>query len=222
LEESSRLYWELARRGAYAQGEKRRWKYDSRPLSPLSEEELHTLALLQARYDPRLMAVLVDYFQKVSDALDPLRFKRLLREAGASPVAAVIGEYVRGDLFDFLRIGVLPVPTQLFYKGLYPLGGRKIEETLSRSLRAFKKWGFLAADPPLLKERTGKRSREYDREARLRILREFARERGTFRLRDYLQEVRFSVSRQQALKDLASVSWIRKIGRGKGRVYESF
>jgi hypothetical protein len=202
-DESSRLYWELARRGAYAQGEKRAWRYDGLP-----EEDFHALAVLQARYDPRLMAILTDYFRnpRPSKPLDPLRFKRLLRDAGALAVVAVIGEYVleslppdsppeARDLFEFLRVGVSPEPTQLFYRGLYPLGGVKIQEMPEKQRRG------------------------YDRDARLRILREFAGGKKEFRLRDYLREIRFSVSRQQALQDLASVSWIRKKGRGKGAVY---
>ncbi|HEX5037165.1 MAG TPA: hypothetical protein VFX30_08415, partial [bacterium] len=125
-------------------------------------------------------------------------------------------------LLEFLSVGVSPEPTQLFYRGLYPIGGGKVQEAVSRPLRAFKKWGFLAADPPLLKDRMqGRERRGYDQASRLRILREFARGKKEFRLRDYLQEVRFSVSRQQALKDLKSVPGIRKRGRGKGAVYGS-
>lgn len=218
--QAARLYWELQKRGAYCTGERLPWAMEN-----FSEEELLTLAIAQSRYDPRLLAILTDFFRN-PQRLDPIRFKQCLREAEGLQTAAVIGEYVlesspkQGvrDLFDFLRSGVPPLPTQLFYRGLYPIAGRKIDEALSKPLWAFKKWGFLAADAPLLKERAMRRSYLYDSQARLQILRELS-SHGAFRLRDYLAALQYSISRQQALKDVRSVSWIQKRGCGKGSVY---
>lgn len=221
-DESARLYWELARRGAFCDGESRPWKYED-----FTEEELHVLAILQSRYDPRLMAILVDYFQKPL-SLDPLRFKHLLRQYQALGPAAVIGEFVLSheisqevrDLFQFLAAGMRSVPTQLYYRGLYPLAGVKMREAVDRPLWAFKKWGFLASDPPFLKERkSGKRVFLFDLPSRLEILRTLSKNRERFRLQDYLRGVGFSISRQQALKDLKAASWIRKRGKGKGTYY---
>ena len=224
LKEGARLYWELSKRGAYASGEKFFWRYE-----PLNEEELFTLALLQARYDPRLVAILIDFFQTPRPEIHPIRFKEELRKQGALVLAAVVGEIVIEakvsseveDFFRFLMSGVSPLPTQLFYKSLYPVGSRKMDEAICRPLWAFKKWGFLAADSPLLKERvTGKRHYLFDQASRMHILREISEEKKSFRLRDYLTKLHASISRQQALQDLKGASWIRKSGKGKGTVYE--
>ena len=220
---SARLYWELSRRDAFVTGERLPWPYPR-----LSEEELFGLAFLQARFDPRLMAVLVDFFQRRDHRLHPIRFKEILRKADALAVAAVIGEFVISseaspetkDLFRFLQTGATPAPTQLFYRIPGRIGGVKMREAIDRPLWAFKKWGFLAADPPLLKENPpARRTYLYDPSSRLHVLEGLAKRKKSFRLREYLEEIRFSVSRQQALKDLKNVPWVRKRGKGKGSYY---
>ncbi len=223
--ETSRLYWELHRRGAFCSGEKKAWRRRA-----VSLQDLVVLSLLQCRYDPRLTAILTEWLPRIALRLDPVLLKSDLKEKDALPVAAVIGDFALssgGDLpypvrefFSFLQTGVKPVPIQLFYRGLYPVAGRKMDEAISQPLWYFKKWGFLAADIPILKEKlSGKRVYHYDQEIRLRQLHLLSRERKTFRLREYLAAVDFSVSRQQALKDLQSLPTIRKKGRGKGAFY---
>lgn len=183
--ECARLYWELSRRGAFCSGTKYSWRYQR-----LKEEELITLAVLQARYDPTLAAVLVDFFQSERAELNPVRLKETLRGKGALTVMAALGEFVLEtssslsalEMIRFLTTGASPVPIQLFYRGLYPIGGKKAEEAASKPLWGFKKWGFLAADPPLLKERLPmKRPYLFDRTSRLQILQELTGKRkGAF------------------------------------------
>lgn len=219
----ARLYWELSRRKAYCTGVKYPWRF-----SRLSLGDLLVLALAQSRFDPRLLAVLVDFFRKDLPGLDPIAFKEVLRRQGLLPVMAVVGEWILSqgiggvvrDRIDFWQVGVAPVPVQLFYRNLYPLGGRKMAEAVAHTPWPFKKWGFLAADFPFLKEKTfSERVYLYDPSARLEMLRDLARERQRFTLKDYLNKIRFSVSRQQALQDLNGVSWICKMAKGKGRYY---
>ncbi len=221
--ETSRLYWELKKIGGFCSGEKYSWKYEK-----LSQEKLLVLAILQSRYEPQLMAILVDFFCKSSVLWNPLSFKTLLKQTEALHIAAVIGQMLMElpaseetkDFFRFLMVGVKPISTQLFYRGIYPLGSKKMEEVVSRPLWAFKKWGFLAANPPLLKETIlHKRTYLFDQKSRLHILRELFREKKQIRLKDYLQATQVSISRQQALKDIRSVSWIKKRGERKGTVY---
>ncbi|MBI2981670.1 MAG: hypothetical protein HYY44_05190 [Deltaproteobacteria bacterium] len=219
--ESSRLYWELAQKGATSVGEKAPWSYPS-----LSEEELLVLALLQSRYDPRLLEVLIDFFKRKKFDINPLVFKQKLSQENALPLMAVVGEYVLEttlssevkELMRYLMIGVRPVPLQLFFLGLYRIGGRKMEELIQRPLWGFKKWGFLASDPPLSKER--RKIYLFDLASRLNLLKKLVIEKKRFRLRDYLEAVDYGISRQQALKDLRQVPWIRKKGVGKGTFYQ--
>ncbi|MBI2082422.1 MAG: hypothetical protein HYT76_02535 [Deltaproteobacteria bacterium] len=218
--ESSRLYWELAQKGAISVGEKTSWSYHS-----LSGEELLVLALLQSRYDPRLLEILIDFFAKEKFQINPVVFKQKLSQWDALPLMAVVGEYVLEitaslevkELMRYFMIGAHTVPLQLFFLGLYRIGGRKMEEMVQKPLWGFKKWGFLASDPPLPKE--GQKIYLFDLTSRLNLLKKLVSDKRRFRLRDYLEVIDYSISRQQALKDLRQVSWIRKKGVGKGTFY---
>ncbi|HBF11866.1 MAG TPA: hypothetical protein DDW49_00500 [Deltaproteobacteria bacterium] len=220
---ASRLYWELKKRGAFCEGNYHAW-----PFKNFCDEELFSMALLQARYDPRLMAILVHYFRHIPVTLHPLIFKESLRKHEGLSTAAVLGEYVldskapetNKELFGYLATGIKPEPLQLFYKGLYPISGSKMEEAITQPLWAFKKWGFLAADPPLLKEEEKtKRTYLYDKITRLELLKKMLQEKKETRLQNYLHLVGHGISRQQALKDLEKVPWIKKTGKNKGTIY---
>jgi len=221
--ETARLYWELERRGASCSGRRQPWSYRR-----LSGEDILVLALLQSRYDPRLAAILVDFFKSPHPDLNPVTFKEELRGAGALAIAAVVGEFVNAlnppfrvrELFGFLMSGASPMPTQLFYRGLYPLGSKKMGDATSQPLWGFKKWGFLAADPPFLKENDfPRRCYLFDSDSRSNMLQELAAERKRFTLQNYLVKIRSSISRQQALKDLNAAPGILKKGKGKGTYY---
>jgi hypothetical protein len=224
LKHQARLYYELSKRGAQCSGKKNAWPYEK-----VTEEELLSIAVRQARYDPRLMEILVGFFSTFRPVLNPCSLKENLRRVDALQAMAVIGEFALtltddqhiSDLFDFLSTGVDPVPLQLFYRGLYRVGGKKIDDVITKPLRAFKKWGFLAADPPFNKDKNcQQRIYLYDQDSRLNILRDLSSNQKKFRLHDYLEKLRFSVSRQQALQDIKSVEWIDKRGIGKGTHYK--
>ena len=222
-QESARLYWELSQRGAASVGQWAPWRYES-----ISEDDLLLSALRQCRYDPRLLEVMVNFFSEDKFRLNMITFKKKIIKEGVLPVMVVIGEFVlesavsseAKELVRYLMIGAKPVPTQLFFSGLYKIGGKKMKEALQQPLWAFKKWGFLAADPPWSKGKQPKRTYLFDSTSRLHLLRDLSKEKGSFRLKDYLEALGNSVSRQQALKDLKSVPWIRKRGQGKGSFYQ--
>ncbi|GEM_PF-5288137 len=219
--ESSRLYWELSRRGAPCDGVKHPWKYKR-----LTPEGFFTLAFLQTRYDPHLMAIIIDFFCRHELQFDPLLFHDILKKNGVLAVAAVIGEFVLQQkevaLFRFLIHYTQPVSAQLFYKNHPTTGGSKIQEVMQKPLWYFKKWGFLATEPPPLKEKNLKtRHYLYDFQSRVNILREMVGRQPHFRLRDYLRLIHNSISRQQALKDLSSLPWVQKKGKGKGTIYQA-
>ncbi len=219
--EAARLYWELAQRGASSVGAKLAWNFEEP-----SEEDLLTLAVLQSRYDPRLLQILVDFFSRGKFQGNPVEFKESLANQKACALMAVIGEFVLQvtdsrrvqELMRYLATGARPVSTQLFFPGLYRLGGKKIAEAVERPLWGFKKWGFLAADPPISKEMD--RFYRYDLDSRRNLLKRLAKERARFRLKDYLDRIGRSISRQQALKDLKGTEWIQQRGTGKGSYYQ--
>lgn len=226
--EASRLYFELAKRGAKSQGLRRPWRFGRGAQTP---EALLALAFAQSRYDPRLAAVLVDFFRSQNVPLDPLAFKRHLTDLDALSAAAALGELIRlpgapdknRDLFRFLASVARPVPMQLFYRNLYPVAGYKMREAAERPLRAFRKWGYLAHDAPLLKETRPARWKLYDKPTRLDLLRELVASQGAVRLRDYLRAVGHSISRQRALLDIREAKTalgLKRRGMGRGTVYK--
>ncbi len=218
--ESSRLYFELSHHGAPAEGR----NTPASLFKKLSPESFWTLSILQSRYDPRLLAILIAYFSKTDPQVDPIVWKKELVRCQALPILGVISEFVletrKSDLLEYALTGAQPLPSQLFYKSLYKVAGSKMNEVISKPLWAFKKWGFLAADRPALKEDASpaRRIYHYDTDVRLNILRDLASHQKHFRQGDYLKAIHFSVSRQQALKDL-SVPWIRKKGKNRGCYY---
>ncbi len=220
LKENSRLYFELSQKGAFCNGEYYTWKYDT-----LSEEDFFTLALLESRYDPRLFAILVDFFCNYELHLNPLLFKESLSKREALSISAVLGEYVNEakhkntELFRYLQSWAKAVPTQLFYKAFYKISGLKMRDCVEKPLWYFKKWGFLACDPPLLKERKQNRHFLYDLISREKILGEMGGNKKNFLLKDYLEALNYSISRQQALKDLNQNLKIVKHGKGRSLKY---
>ena len=221
--ESARLYWELAQLGAFCTGKQEPWPYQN-----LGQEALMSLALAQTRYDPRLLEILVDFFRHGKLELNPIHFKQELKKLNALQIACAVGEFVldseapeaQHDLFRFLMTGTRPMPTQLFYKNLYPIAGTQMESAITTPLWALKKWGFLASDPPLLKDHPwAKRVYLFDLASRLALLRSLAQRQKHFSLKDYLKTIRFSISRQQALKDLSCLRNLVKQRRTKGMVY---
>lgn len=220
--ELSRMYFELARLGARCVGARTPWTHGKPGKAPLL-----VLAGEMSRYDPRLFGVLVEWINGHWQELNPLELRREILKSSAPQIWGVIGEFVtarRGDpeaayFFDYLLRGIKPAAPQFFFVNLYPSAGYLAERTRRESLREFSKWGFFSRERPIVESASKEGIGSFGKEARLNILERLLGTRGKISISDYLKELGRSISRQQALKDLAGVGWLECRGRGRGAVW---
>lgn len=218
----SRMYYELGRLGARCVGKKSPWRH--RIDNPLS---LLTLASEMSRYDPRLFGVLVEYLYHHWHKWNPFSLRKALLECETPQIWGVIGEFISGthpdpearNFFDYLLKGVCPSETQFFFIGLYPERGYLARLASDESLSEFSKWGFISRERPVIDAGTKKSAGRWDGKARRSILKRLFQSQETISISDYLREVDYTISRQQALKDLSSLSGAKPTGRGRGAVW---
>ncbi len=215
-----RMYYELAQKGAQCVGEKNKWPYQ-----PKNHEELLALAAEMSRYDPRLLGIIVEFISKHAYQIHPQRLRNYYLKMETPQTIAVIAEFVKSAtsnteliyLMDYLQKGLLPIPTQLYFKNLYAPGGKMMQQAAEESLAQYKKWGFLALESPTIDVYTKKTVGHPDANSRRNILKRLFEEKKEIRMKDYLECLGRKISRQQALKDLESVSQLK--GRGRGAVW---
>lgn len=208
----SRMYYELAGIGAECAGEKRAWPYD-----PQGCEELLALACDMSRFDPRLSDILVGYFSKRWRDVNPTRLREFYAQMDTPQTVAVVAEFllesIEGDelkyFVSYLVAGLRPVETQFYFRDLYSVGGSLARRAAEEGLLEYKKWGFLACERP---GKTG----TLDAASRRNILRRLFEKKGEVSLKDYLNAVQFSISRQQALLDIKSSGMAKGVGQGRG------
>ncbi len=201
-QELERLYHELAREGASSVGRPSDWPYRFE-----NREHLLALAGEMLRYDPRLLSILVEWFTNAWRSLNLTELRRRMREMRwpqALQVVFAFARQARPDdrelryAIDYLAAGFEPViPTERFFLGMERPGSRRAARRAGRSLGAYSSWGFLGTERPTVDAFTKRTVGRYDAPTRRRIARELAA-RGPFSLRDYLDAVDGSVSRQQA------------------------
>lgn len=214
----SRLYFELSKKGAPLVGKKETWAY-----TISSEEELLVLSLEMSRYDPRLFGILVGWITQGWKKFNPLRIRELMRDMQTPQILGVVknlAKHVSKDpelsyFLDYLTRGLQPVSEQLFFKGMYPLGGILMEKAATQSLKEFHEWGFLCSDRPMVDPFKKLTVGKLDKKTRLHILEQLCKRQRKIKLSDYLRAIDRSVSRQQALSDLKSLKTIRCRGYGR-------
>lgn len=223
-EELERLYHELAHRGAPAVGREQGWSY-----AVEGDEHLLALAGEMLRYDPRLLSILLEWFLEIWPTLHLTRLRGWMREMRWPQALLVVLEFARQanredrelrHAVDYLGAGFSAVsPPERFFLGMERPGSRRAEQRQRRSLGAYSRWGFIGAERPTA-DAFGKRTiGRYDAATRRRIARELAA-RGPFVLRDYLDAVDGSVTRQQARADLIAAG-LHLEGHGRGARWSS-
>lgn len=208
----SRMYYELARIGASCAGEKIDWPYE-----PENTEGLIALACDMSRFDPRLLGILVDYLSKHWAEINPAKLRQFYAKMKTRETVAVVGEFLLSNaktkelqyFVSYLSAGLRPVEMQFYFHNLYAIGGGLAERATEEGLYEYKKWGFLACERP---GAVG----SFDTASRKNILRRLFEKKGEISLKDYLNALKFSISRQQALLDIRSSGLAAPDGRGRG------
>lgn len=219
-DELARLYYELAQVGATSVGERKDWSYQ-----PGDKEELIVLASQMMRYDARLLSIMVQWFARHYDQLNPLHLRRLLRTARWPQSLLVAIEFARVSSADpeltafakYVSSGFERVdPAERFFLDSEQPGSRRATRNLGRNLAPYARWGFVGQERPTIDAVSKRAVGRYDADTRRRILEALAERHEDFSIADYLSAVDAGISRQQALADLRAYGGIKRVGKGRG------
>jgi len=211
--------------GAPCAGERAEWPY-----SFGSAEELFCLAADLSRFDPRLITILARWLVLRIGNFNPAAIRLNFSRMDTPQTVAVIAEFLLGDrkldkelrfFLKYLQTGLAPVPHQLYFRNMYSPGGRLMERAVQSTLSEYKRWGFLAREAPVIDETTRMPSGRLDAVARRQVLKELIAHTGEVKLSKYIEALGGSISRQQALIDLRSMSGISCTGHGRGSRWRS-
>ena len=218
-----RLYFELATLGAPCVGAKKGWAFHL-----LKKEEVLVIAFEWVRYDPRLLSILIIYLKDHYSELNPYALRQLIIKNDSPQTVGVVGEFLKqinDDLelkfmVDYLAWGLLPRHNELFFIGLHPIGSKIIEKTATKSLKEYRKWGFLGIEKPIVDLTTKKTIGSYETSYRKIILKKLLERNKKTTLSTYLEALNRSISRQQALYDLKHFFQLKLIGKGRGAYWQ--
>lgn len=219
----TRLYFELAEIGAPCVGTKTEWQFHT-----LSKEELLALAFEWIRYDPRLLSILIMYLKDHYSELNPYLLRKFIKKNASPQTVGVVGEFLKQTkddqeikfMFDYLCQGFLPRHDELFFIGLHPIGSKIIEKTVAKSLKEYRKWGFLGIEKPMIDLVTKKTIGSYETSYRKKVLKQLLDRNKKITLSTYLEAVNNSISRQQALYDLKHFFALKLMGKGRGAYWQ--
>ena len=214
----SRLYWELAQRGAAAEGARRAWPY-----RPADDEELVCLAAEMARHDARALGVLVETIVRTWRRLHPVRLREAMRAMRTPQALCVVLEFVREaeperELALFVRHVTADWPkvdpaAHFFVDDVRP-GERTASHRAGRTLVAYARWGFIGVERPTVDVFEKRSVGRYDADTRRRIAVALAeRSPDGVTVAAYLDAIDRSISRQQAIADLRAAG-LRATRRG--------
>ncbi|MFH1874862.1 MAG: hypothetical protein ABH859_06735 [Pseudomonadota bacterium] len=215
----NRIYWELARAGAECVGAKQKWPYKE----IADKEELIVLAAEMSRYDPRLFNILVGFLIENWSKLNPFKLRSYYTQLEWPQTLAVLAEFLKGNQTDneaiffaeYLQAGLKPISLQFYFINLYVPGGNLAKRALEEGLLEFKKWGFLACERPTIDLKTRKTAGLLDPASRRNLLCRLLGKKPEITLKEYLQALNYSISRQQALLDLKASGKVKSMGKGR-------
>ena len=205
----SRLYYELGRWGARSVGEKKKWRYRFE-----TKEELIAVAADWSRYDPRLLQILVQWGLESWTTWHPVLIRSVMKRMTTPQTVGVVAGFMTTanpldrelELFlNYLIADLKPVSPQFYFFDLYLPGSRLAERAAKESLEEFKQWGFLSRERVLIDAKTKRGVGSWDPESRRHILKRLFQRRRQIQISDYLEELQYSISRQQALLDLKNL-----------------
>lgn len=216
----ARAYFELASHGARAIGENKPWPY-----RPADLEELLTTCAELSRYDPRLFGILTEFILLHWHKLNPLKLRiRLIGSetpqallAAATLAASGSNDAELNRMVNYISQGFHPVPFQLFFRSLYKIAGSNMSRAAAEPIREFYAWGFLARERPVVHvngERISLGSWELP--ARRNVILRLLESSDSLCIKDYLEALENTISRQQALQDLKSIPQLTTSGVGRG------
>lgn len=185
--------------------------------------ELFALYTQWSRFDPRLAQRWIDHLCHHWEVIYPVELRKKILRQPWPAAAAVLLEFSRkkmkdsvfNDWADVITTRMPTAADEQFFIGLRAVGGEAMIEDAQFSAAEYTRWGYLARENLLGKDR----GTSYSVDVRQRILKKLAQERGRIRVRDYWEAIDQSVSLRQAERDLADTVWLKGKARTKGRYY---
>ncbi len=221
--ELPRLYHELGRLGARAEGAAMDWSFGD-----LGPEQLVVLAAQASRQEPRLLWVLVELLARGYDRFDPLKLRRALGEARWPATLAVAFEFARrarrseelDEVARFVLSRVVAGRGERFFLGTRAFAGRLARRDVEESLAEYTRWGYYSREEPLAKELGPELHGTLARRERLNLLRRLLHRERSITVSDYLAALGGRASRRQASRDLASAPFLLRTGATRGARYQ--
>ena len=221
--ELTRLYHELARLGARAEGAPVPWRFGH----PGPEEAL-VLTAQGARHDPRLLWILVEMLARDYDRFNPLLLRRAVARSRWPATLGVAFEFARraarspelDDVARFVMAHVAPAPSgERFFLGTRTFAGDLARRDAEESLAEYRRWGYLSREEPIAKELGAAAHGTLGPRERMNVLRRLAARQGSIALQDYLHALAGRASRRQASRDLARAPFLRRSGATRNSRY---
>lgn len=218
----ARMYYELAQHGALAIGEKKPWPY-----RPKNIYELLTLAADMTRFDPRLLGILVEFFELKWNEINPTRLRQAMTHMDCPQTLGVIliftNAFLKQKEFsfykDYVTSNLKPVEPQLYFFGLHAPGSKSMQLSATESLQEYALWGFLGRERPILHKAKRVTLGHWGPQARQNIIKRLIQTKKQFTISEYLSALDHSITRQQALADLKKTSRLKLKGSGRGAVW---
>ena len=220
--ELPRLYFELARIGARAEGRRLPWRRGK-----LGPEQLVVLAVDASREDPRLLWIVVELLARAYDRFDPLLLRRAAAAAHFPAALGVAFEFALaarpsqelGDVADFVTRRLPMARGESFFMGSHAFGGVLARRETEESLSEYKRWGYFSREAPIAKELASRARGTLGPSERQNVLRRLAEAESGFTLADYVAALGGRASRRQASRDLALAPFLRREGATRGSRY---
>jgi hypothetical protein len=218
----ARLYHELGRLGARAEGRRAAWRHGTP-----SPEELLVLAAQAARADPRLLWILVELLATGWERFNPLLLRRAVRRSRWPAALGVALEFARAaagaeeldDVARFVMAGVGPADGERFFAGTRAFAGELARRDAEESLAEYRRWGYFGREAPFAKELGTAARGTLGPAERRNLLRRLAERDGEVTLAGYLEALRGRASRRQATRDLAAAPFLIRAGRTRAARY---
>ncbi len=208
----SRMYYELARRGASTVGRRARWPY-----TPRSDEELLALGAQMSRHDARLLGALVELCLRGWRELSPVKLRAAMSATRCPQALCVVVDFARDAARDReLTLWARHVtadwprvdPAAHFFVDDVRPGERMAARRLGRSLALYSRWGFRAVERPTIDPHRKTRVGRYDAETRRAVLDGLLARGEGVSVSELLAALDHSISRQQALVDLRAAGLV--------------
>jgi hypothetical protein len=106
-----------------------------------------------------------------------------------------------------------------FFLGTRSFAGQLARRDVEESLAEYRRWGYFSREEPIAKELGGAAHGTLGPRERMNLLRRLVERKGSVALQDYLSALRGRASRRQASRDLATASFLRRVGATRGAAY---